>query len=385
MIAARLRDRRIKMGLDIRDLSASASISAQHLRDIETGRRAPSLKTLLLLTDLLALPTSAWLEGYLVEESRLLPLIQIGEYLFRVGDLIGTAAVLKRLRSLRSLVRENQRDQGRIFHLWGMLTYRESRFARSLVWFLRAERAAKHSKDSKRVADAAYNAALAMMKTGLLSQAVAKFGEAMGSYERLGDQRKAAYARLTTANTLLEMQSYREALPMYRRAAHALRGDPWYFDCKLGEAICLWRTRSPVSALESLVSLEKFAQDADRQARYHHNLGVIYRQLGALDDAIAHLDIALKESTASQPPRPEFFAEMCLCRVLVRDVTGAAEMLDEFNAFAGAKDPQDVLAMAILSYVLGRAPFVEPLPRYVTDGYEQRLIAAVDLLRPGAA
>ena len=71
---------------------------------------------------------------------------------------------------------------------------------------------------------------------------------------------------------------------------------------------------------------------------------------------------------------------MCLCRTLAGDVSGALVMLDRFNDFEGAKDPPDVLAMAILSHVLGRCATVEPIPKYVTDGYEQRVTAAVSLM-----
>lgn len=376
MIGARLRDRRTELGLKTRDLAAKSRISKQHIRDIEAGRRQPSFRTLLLLTDLLALPASEWLDLYLAEESRLLPLVQMGEHLLHLGDSAGATAVLRRLRTLS---RGDHRYQGRVYHLYGLLTYREGRYVRSLHWFRLAEKTATGSLEPIRRADAAYNAGLAMMRTGLLSQSLAKFDKAIAVYQELGDVRKVGYARLTKANVLLEVQAYREALPLYQRAAHALRGDPWYFECKLGEAICRWRTRSPESALALLTDIEKFAADPDRRARYHHNLGVIYRQLGALDDATAHLAIALE--TSASDPRPEFFAEMCLCRTLVGDVREAQDMLDHFNAFEGREDPQDVLAMAILSHVLGCGAIVEPLPRYLTDGYEQRVTAAVSLLQ----
>ena len=201
-------------------------------------------------------------------------------------------------------------------------------------------------------------------------------------FQALGNIRKAGYSRLSRANALMEMQSFREALSVYRMAARDLRGDPWYFDCKLGEAVCLWRTQSSENALELLLTFEDLAEDPGRRAKYHHNVGVIYRQLGKMEEAIGHLARALDASAPDPPMRPNNMAEMCLCRALVGDFMGAVEMLDEFNTFMGAKDPQDVLAMAILSYVLGRGPLPGLLPRHVTDGYEQRLIAAVSLLQP---
>ena len=378
MIGARLCDRRTELGLKSRDLAAMARMSSQHVRDIEAGRRQPGFRTLLLLTDLLALPASEWLDLYLAEESRLLSLIQMGEHLLEIGDLAGATLVLRRLRTLS---RGDHRYQGRIYHLYGLLTYREGRYVRSLHWFRLAERATTGSLEPTKRADALYNAGLAMMRTGLLSQSAAKLDEAITVFQHLGNVRKVGYSRLTKANVLLEMQSYREALRVYQRAAHALRGDPWFFDCKLGEAICRWRTRSPENALTLLTRIEKFATDPDRVARYHHNLGVIYRQLGVLDAAIAHLAIALEASASDLLPRPEFLAEMCLCRALVGDAREAVDMLERFTALKEAKDPQDVLAMAILSHVLGRDAFVEPLPRHVTDGYEQRVSAAVSLLQ----
>ena len=87
MIGTLLRDRRTEIGLKTRDLSALAGISAQHLRDIETGHRHPSFKTLLLLTDLLALPTSDWLGEYVAQESRLFPLIKMGEHFLQARNL----------------------------------------------------------------------------------------------------------------------------------------------------------------------------------------------------------------------------------------------------------------------------------------------------------
>lgn len=226
MIGTRLCDRRTEIGLKTRDLSALAGISAQHLRDIEAGRRHPSFKTLLLLTNLLALPTSDWLVEYLAQESRLLPLIQMGEHFLQVRDIAGAGAVLKRLRSLRAVLRKNRRYQGRTYHLWGVLTYQEGNYARSLVWFLRAEKAAKRTKDVVKGADASYNAALAMMRTGLLSRAAAKFDEAVVAFQSGGDLRKAGYSLLTKANAVKGMHSYREALPVYRRAAHFFAGTP---------------------------------------------------------------------------------------------------------------------------------------------------------------
>ncbi|MDA8219386.1 MAG: helix-turn-helix domain-containing protein [Dehalococcoidales bacterium] len=381
MIGTLLRDRRTEIGMKIRDLAALAGMSAQHLRDIEAGRRDPSFKTLLLLTDLLAVPSSDWLVEYLAQESRLLPLIQMGEHFLQARDMAGARPVLERLRSLRVALRDNRRYQGRVYHLWGVLAYQEGNYARSLVWFLRAEKAAKRTNDVAKSADASYNAALAMMRTGRWFRAAMKFDEAAEAFQSVGDLHKVGYSLLTKANALKGMQSYREALPVYHRAAHFLRGDAWYFDARLGEAICRWSAQSPEGALALLTDLEKHAMDPDRKARYHHNLGVIYRQLGDLQDALGHLAIALEALSPAPPLRPDSYAEMCLCRALTGDRHGARDMLNRFFAFDGTKDPQDVLAMAIISGVLGYGKLLEPLPRYVTDGYEQRISAAVSFLQ----
>lgn len=382
MLCTLFRDRRIELGLAIRDLTAKTGISGQHLRDLEAGRRQPGLKTLLLLQDLLTLPTSAWLGVYLAEESRLLPLIQLAEHLVQVRDLGGASIVLRRLRALSHA---DRRYQGRLYHLYGLLTYHEGRYARARHWFKLAETSMSKSPNAAKRAESFYNSALATVQTGLLSQGAAKFDEAATAFQSLGDVRKAGYSRLSKANALMQMQSYREAHPVYRRAAFDLRGDPWFFDCKLGEVICRWRTRSPESALGLMVSLKKFAADPDRAARYHHNLAVIYRQVGALDDAMTHLTIALESSIPELLPRPESFAEMCLCRTLAGDVSGALEMLGRFKAFEGTKDPPDVLAVTVLAHVLGRGAPEDPLPRHVVEGYEQRLTAAICLLHSSPA
>ena len=303
MIGARLRDRRIEMGLSIGDLSAKAKISAHHLRDVETARRLPGVKTLLSLTDLLRLPTADWLDLYLAGESRLLSLIHLAEHLVQVRDLGGASLVLGRLRTLS---REDHRYQGQIYHLRGLLAYYEGRHARALHWFRLAETSAVKSLNAAKRADALYNTALAMAHTGLLSQSAAKFDEAATAFQSLGDMRKAGYSYLSKANVLSQMQSYREALPIYRRASSDLRGDPWCFESKLGEVICRWRIRSSESALRLLTSIGRLADNSDRMARYHHNLGVICRQIGRLDDAMAHLAIALETSTSDPPHRPEF-------------------------------------------------------------------------------
>lgn len=375
MLGSLLRSYRLRTGLTISQLARTAGISRQYLSDIEAGKRLIGVETFLGLTDLLTVPRSEWLGPLLALETRLRPLLRVADRLIDRGDFEGGLLALKRVQALS---RVSRRYQGHVYHLLGLYTYASGKHGRALHWFRLSEVAATRSPDLPRLAEAYYNSAMAHSKANLVIGSVTKFRAATLSFLRLHNRRMAGYALLSRANVLLEIGSYHEAQSDYHLAAAYLREDAWSFDCKLGEAICLWQTRSPKVALHTLLGLHP--NDPSRQTKLHHNLAVLYRQLGATDIALSHLESALLIAGEGSASISAVLTELCLCQVQTGSLSEARSTLDRFDAMEGPKDTADRWAAALLSSLLGRAAASQPLPKHLKDNYERRVQAAICLL-----
>ncbi|MDA8344405.1 MAG: helix-turn-helix domain-containing protein [Thermaerobacter sp.] len=382
MLGQVLRDARLRSGLKVAELAALAGIRTESLSRIEAGKQQVAASTLVALSDLIKLPASEWIDPWLEQEARLGSLVQVARHLINGGDLPNALLVLKRARALACFSPHHFR--GEVYHQWGRYTYKAGQHARALHWLKLAERASLRSLHPYDKALASYNYALALRKTHFLAGSLAKFNDAIAVFDDGGHLRQAAYARLSRANLLLETGSYREALAGYLRAARSLRGDPWLFDCKLGEVLCIGHLRSAQVALVLMSKLENLASDPVRQAKFHHNVGVLCRQLGMLDCALTHLSLALESRNTDVSSIAATLAEVCLCRTMIGDTDGAQLALSRFRDLEGPKDPQDAWTMAALSSVLQGTALPEPLPNILRDDHERRLRAAFSLLLASA-
>ncbi len=372
-----LRQRRIESGGKISQLAAAAGLSRQHLSEVEAGKRQVGIKTFLRLADLVTVPSTAWVGAFLDNETRLLPLLHVAGYLIDRGDYVSAQLVLERIRSMPNTSR---RYQGHVYHQMGRYLFETGHQRPALRWLRSAYRAAARSSDPHARAVAAYNLGLSLMSARYLARSLAAFDQANIMFRESGRLDKTGYARLHKANLLTELGSFREALSEYRRAAFALRNEAWSFDCKLGEAICLWQLNSPAAGLRKLLTLTNRNLDSNRCAKLHHNLGVLYRHLGDLERSRHHLQEALQYDGRSPASCAATLAELCLNQVLSGLDAEALHTKDRFDALLGPKEPQDVLTLAILSKVLG-TPSPDGIPTVgCHDDYEQRLTAALSLL-----
>lgn len=267
-----------------------------------------------------------------------------------------------------------------MYHQMGRYLYETGHENLALRWFRSANRAASRSSDPRARAVAAYNFALSLMSTGYLSASLAKFDQAIVAFGKAGCLIEAGYARLHKANVLVDVGSFREALSDYRRAAYALRDDRWYFDCKLGEGICLWQVQSPAVGLDRLAMLQGKELPPDGCAKLHHNLGVLYRHTGDLNSARRHLRTALNCDTNNIRSRAATLAELSLNLALSGLRSEATGIMREFDALPGPKEPLDMLSMAVLSSALGTEAILEMLTVGCTNDYEHRLSASVSLM-----
>jgi len=382
LLADRIRSRRKSLGLTLLEASEAVGVTRQYLSEVESGRQ-PGVATLLALTDLLTLPTEEWLPEFLKSETRILPLIHLGEYLAGKGDIQGAFTVA---RHLRPLLRTTAKGHGRAFHLLGLLEYRRGHFGRALVWFRRAESATLRGASGISRGDALYNTALAMRQAGLFTASVRRFEKAAEVYQSNGDRVRSGYAWLSDANTFLRFQAYREALHAYRRASRCLRDDPWQFDAKLGEAICLGQVASVSVALHALQGLAAPPKDVERQARLEYNLAVAFRRAENVGAAVQHIlsAVAAPES-ATEAFRGNALAELCLCLSMIGDVSGAFRAADQFARYSGSREPEDVAAIRLLSMHLGHPVDVPPPSSHPVLSYEQRLWATLSFItRPTA-
>ena len=385
MLSSILRQYRIQRGLRVADVAASIGIERESLSRIEAGKSPVGVKTLLALASFITVPTDEWLEPWLSEESRLHPLTVVAKHFIDRGDLDHAGRVFQRIRTLVRLDR-HPRDKGEIYHQWGRWAY-ASGSARALHWLRLAEHAALRASDPQDKTVATYNYALALKRAHFVAQSIRKFEQVISESAHGMNPQRGGYARLLKANILFDCGSYHEALAEYRRAYSSLRGNVWAFDCKLGEAICLWNTRSPQVALRVFPTVLKLASDSERQAKYHHNISVLYRHLGMISRALERLPLALYPDR-SVADTAGTLAELCLCQALTGDNLAADQTLERFCSLNGEKEPFDVAAMTILALILRADGPRESLSgRTVQDNYEGRLTAALSLLqvRMGAA
>lgn len=379
MLGRILRAYRLRSGFKAADVADSLGIRPESLSRIEADDQSIGISTLLALTALIKIPPSEWVGPWLDRETRLRPLMEVARHLIDQNDVQNARHVLRKVRSITH-ARRHQNYGGEVYRQWGRLTYKTGEYGRARRWLRRAKRAAARAAIPFERAIASYNYALALRKTHFIAESLANFDHAIAVFHEGNHLRHAGFARLSRANLLIQVGSYREALSEYRKAAHVLRGDPWRFDCILGEVICVWQVNSAAAALSLLLPIENLAADAERRARFHHNLGVLHRQLGTLDSALTHLSRALESKSGDVSSTTATMAEVCLCRTLAGERAEAVRSLSRFEGIQGEKDPRDVWAMAALSSVLLGVRLQEPLPQTLQDDHERRLAAAFSLL-----
>ena len=381
LLSQLLRDARRRQGLTIAELADLAGLKRESLSRIETGKQAIGIGTLQRLADLITLPTSEWVECWLEDETRLRPLAQIARYLVDRGDLENASKVLRKIRGLMKLDRHG-RSRGELYRQWGRYTYRMGQSGRALHWLRLAEQASHHSTNIHDKAIACYNYALSLHKARFIEGSLAKFNDAILKFEQVNSDIELGYALLSKANLLFSAAAYHEAVTEYRRAAVMLRRTPWLFECRLGEALCVSHIISVKAAFSMLGQMENLTSDAERRAKFHHNMGVFCRRLGMFNDARTHLSTALNNPRADQSDVAGTLAELCLCQMLDGDPGPARLTLKRFADVDCEKEPYDVAAMTLLSFILGKAETEgPPLPNTLHDNYEGRLAAAMVLLR----
>lgn len=379
MLGRVLRDHRVRTGLKVAQLAALAGIRRETLSRIEAGRTRVAADTLIKLTDLITVPPTEWVGPWVEEETSLRALLFITRHLIDRGELDSVRLIFERVRTLARLSPNHLR--GEVYHQWGRYAYAVGSYGRALHWMRLAERSAQQSSDPYERAVATYNRALALSRTRTIAQTVAKFDAAISGFQDTAHRRERAYAQLERANFLLRMGSYREALADYRHAAGDLRATPWFFDCRLGQIICISQVRFVKTAAGIMPALNSLANDPERQAMFHHNFAVFCRQLGLLDCALTHLSAALESGTSDASSTAATLAEACLCRIMAGDHPGALLALARFESLEGSKDPQDLWTMAALSFFLRGASSPSPLlPESLRDDHEHRLGTALSLL-----
>jgi len=381
MLGRMVREHRLRSGLSVAQLAASAGIRRESLSRIESGKKQVGAETLMRLADQVTLPASEWVSAFLAQETRVHPLLIVARQLIDRGDLGNASLVLRRARILIHLGRHH-RQRGEVYRQLGRCAYGNGAYEEALRWLEKAERAAVHGADLRERAVAHYNCGLTLGKVGYPGASLARFDLAIAAADSSKDQARAGWSRLSKANVLLRMHSYREALDLYRAAASLLRGDVWLFDCRLGELICVAELSSPRTALELVPDLERLASDPERRGKLHHNIAVLHRRLGEFDVALGHLELALEAKGSVGSLVPNHLAELCLCQVAAGDRAGARLTLQRFADLEESKEPQDIWAMNVLSSILyGRA--VGELPAELEDGHDHRLKAALSLLLAG--
>ncbi len=261
MLGQVLRDHRIQKGLKVAQLAALAGVRRETLSRIEAGRSRVAAEILVKLTDLITLLPSEWVGPWLEEETNLRALLFVARHLIDRGELDCVRLILGRVRTLARLSPHHL--GGEVYHQWGRYSYKAGSYGRALYWMGLAERSAQQSSDPYDKAVAAYNRALVLSRTHAIAETVAKFDEAILAFQSISHSRESGYAKLEKANFLLRMGSYREALADYRHAARDLRGDPWLFDCRLGQVICISQVRSVKTATGIMPALNSLANDPE--------------------------------------------------------------------------------------------------------------------------
>jgi len=379
MVGRVLRDHRVRAGLKVAQAAVLAGMRRETLSRIEAGRTRVATDKLMKLTDLITVPPTEWVRPWVEEETSLRALLFVTRHLIDRGELDSVRLILDRVRTLARLSPNHLR--GEVYHQWGRYAYAVGSYGRALHWMRLAERSAKQSSDPYERAVATYNHALTLNRTHTVAETVAKFDAAISEFQDTAHPRERAYAQLERANFLLRMTSFREALTDYRHAARDLRGTPWFFDCQLGQVICISQIRSVKTAIGVMPALNHLARDPEREAKFHHNFAVFCRQLGLLDCALTHLSAALESGTSDASSTAATLAEACLCRIMAGDHPGAQLALARFESLEGSKDPQDLWTMAALSSVLRGASSPSPLlPATLRDDHEHRMAAALSLL-----
>ncbi|MDA8345327.1 MAG: helix-turn-helix domain-containing protein [Thermaerobacter sp.] len=385
-----LHERRKDMGLSIAGAARLAGIPRAYLSMIEAGKRSPNAQILLQLMRSLSITTATWLPIYLEDEIRCQHMIRMAQGLFEVGDL---AAARQTLGKAFFVSRKNHdgRYNADIYYLLGRIYYGQGRVNRAARWFQLMERATRHAPQSPLQGVAAYNLAQALARTGKSLEALRKFDHALENFARFQKRKELGTAWLAKANVLLRMHLYSEAYDSYRRATHFLRRTVHHGDALLGEAITVSVLQGPASARPLF---EEIARNPSEKhivlAKARGNLGTVLRQLGQYHEAIRHLDSGLAlGDVVPGPIVAALLSESAICQLFAGDRSQATNAFLQYKEVSGPKDSEDIAAMNIIASILGLVPPDDPIPRVVEDDFEQRVKAALELLRlmppPGKA
>ncbi len=384
-IAEILQDRRKGLGLSIAGAARLAGIPRAYLSMIESGKRSPNAQILLKLMESLNVTTDEWLPIYLEEETRCQHLIRIAQELFEMGELAGARTVLAKAYFVSRRSYEG-RYNADIYYLLGRIYYGQGRVLRASRWFQLMERATRHAPPSTVQGVAAYNNAQALARLGKRLDALRKFDQAIDNFSHFQARKELGTAWLAKANVLLSMHLYSDAYEAYRRAAHFLRKVPLHSDALLGEAISISVLQGPSAALPLFETIVQRSLDPIRLAKTRSNLATALRQLGRYHEAIQHLETAL---ASAEHLRGSIIAalltESAICHLFAgqRDEAKTAVLL--YKRVSGPKDSEDIATMHIIAGVLGIEPPNDAIPPVVEDDFEQRVKAALELLRASRA
>lgn len=381
-IAEVLQIRRKDLGLSIAGAARLAGIPRAYLSMIEAGKRTPDAQILLQLMQSMSVPPASWLPAYLEDETRCQHMIRMAQALFETGDLIAARQTLGKAY----FVSRNSYD-GRynadIYYLLGKIYYGQGRPHRAVHWFQLMERATRHAPPSPEQGIAAYNNAQALAKVGKRLDALRKFDQAIENFSKFQKRAELGKAWFAKANLMLTMHLYPEAHEAYRRAVHFLRKTVLHGDAVLGEAITATVVFGPLTARPLFETITRSDTGSPRvRAKARAGLVTVLRQLGLYEEAIAQLNQALELSNGLPGSIVAvYLTESAICQLLVGNRDAALAAFSRYKEIPDRKDSEDIAAMHIVAGVLGVTPPDDPLPAVIENEFEQRVKAALDLMR----
>ena len=377
-----LQERRKDMGLSIAGAARLAGIPRAYLSMIESDKRSPTAPVLYRLMTSLDIPARKWLPAYLGEETRCQHMIRMAQSLFDEGDLASARQILAKAYFV-SRDGYDGRHNADIYYLLGRIYYGLGRVNRAARWFQRMERATRHAPLSSLQGVASFNLAQAWGRTGKHLEALRKFDQAIENFSRFQRRKELGLAWFAKANLMLRLRLYPDAYDAYHRASYLMRKTPFHGDALLGEAITVSVLQGPENARRLL---EHIAEDHDQklrvQVKARVNLGAVLRQLREYDAAIRQLDLALAaKDEVTDPIIAALLSELAVCYLYYGDRLAATQAFRQYKAITGPKDSEDIVAMNIVAGILGEEPPEDAIPSVVEDDFEQRVKAALELLR----
>jgi tetratricopeptide (TPR) repeat protein len=378
-----LYQRRSRLQTKPKTLARQIGISEAHLHKIEAGERRPSPDVVLKWTEALQLTPEEWVPLYLSAGASGADIRAVARRLIDRAHLSAARSLL--LAAVRQNRGAQKRHKGEIYHLLGNLHYHSGRMWRADVFYRAMEDAYGRHRKSHGYAIALYNHALVLTHRGYPVRALEHLGVALGIFQGIGDRPFQGRVEIVRGYLYLQFAMYDDALACYRSAARLLPDKSFKFEALLGIAASTWGLEGPENALPMVADLLSHADTPVQVRKVHHNLAVLHRQLGRIEEALVEAEAALPgdEPDALPSLTVATLAEKALCLALARRWDKSREALQAFSRIDARKDPQDVVAAGLLSVHLREPIPTDPLPTGWRDDYEKRVIATLGVLKQG--